>query len=84
MENNARALIKAADKYAVSTLKLETEACFVKSTTISVENMMECLLYADGIKCALLKEAVKDFIVENKDGIISKVSFKDVPGTMVT
>ena len=41
---------------------------------------MDLLLYADSKNCALLKEAVIDFIVENKDDILQKVALKDVPG----
>ena len=84
LQSNAKDIINACDKYGVVSLKLEAEACYVKSTTITVENMMDNLLYADSKNLALLKEAVMDFIVTNKDDIIGKVSFDNVPGSTVT
>ena len=81
---NAKEIIDACDKYGVVGLKLEAEACYVKSTTITVDNMIDNLLYADSKNCALLKEAVIDFAVENGQDIIGKVSFDDVPGSMMT
>ncbi|KAL7536871.1 hypothetical protein ACHAXR_007453 [Thalassiosira sp. AJA248-18] len=41
---------------------------------------MEHLLYADAMNCVLLKEAVMDFIVENRAEVLQNVSLKDVPG----
>jgi len=84
LKANAKEIIDAADKYGISSLKLEAEASLVNATTISVENMMDHLLYADSKNCAHLKEAVMDFIVENKFDILQKVSFKDAPGTMIS
>ena len=84
MEENAKDLIDAADKYGVVSLKLEAEVHYVKSTEFTVENIINNLLYADSKNLALLTEAVTDFIVENKDDIIGKVSFDDVPGAMMT
>mmetsp|Transcript_13569 Transcript_13569/g.29503 ORF Transcript_13569/g.29503 Transcript_13569/m.29503 type:complete len:408 (+) Transcript_13569:38-1261(+) len=86
LKTYAKEIIDAADKYGVANLKLEAEACFVSSTTITIENMMDHLLYADAKNCALLKEAVMDFIVENDADVLEKVSFKDAPAgpTMIT
>ena len=58
LDANAKNIIDLADKCSVVNLQLETEAQYVKSTAISFDNVMENLLYADGKKCALLKEAV--------------------------
>ena len=84
MQSNAKDIINACDKYGVVSLKLEAEACYVKSTTITVENMMDNLLYADSKNLALLKEAVMDYIVANKKSIMGKISFDNVPGSTVT
>ena len=84
LKESSKEIIDACDKYGVVHLKLEAEACYVNSTTISVDNMMDNLLYADSKNCALLKEAVIDFVVENGQDIIGKVSFDDVPGSMIT
>jgi len=83
LEANARDIIDAADKYGVSNLKLEAEACLVNTTTINVENVMDLLLYSDSKSCALLKEAVMDFLLKNVVDVMDKVSFKDVPGEMI-
>ena len=80
LEKNAKDIINACDKYGVVHLKLEAEATYVKSNEITMDNMMDNLLYADAKNLALLKEAVMDYIVVNKDDIIGKVSFDNIPG----
>mmetsp|Transcript_16252 Transcript_16252/g.26509 ORF Transcript_16252/g.26509 Transcript_16252/m.26509 type:complete len:182 (-) Transcript_16252:71-616(-) len=84
LKANAKDLIDAADKFGVVNLKLEAEACYVKSTTLTTDNMLDNLLYADSKNCALLKEAIVDFIVKSGDDIINpnigKVSFDNLPG----
>mmetsp|Transcript_13597 Transcript_13597/g.20470 ORF Transcript_13597/g.20470 Transcript_13597/m.20470 type:complete len:410 (-) Transcript_13597:1359-2588(-) len=72
--------INAADKYGVTNLKLEAEVWYVNNTEITIDNVIDNLLYADAMNCALLKEAVMDFIVENKEEVMQRVSFQDVPG----
>ena len=84
LNNNAKDIIDACDKYGVVHLKLEAEAVYVKSTEISTDNMMDNLLYADSKNLALLKEAVMDFIVKNMHSIMGRVSFDNVPGSSMT
>ena len=84
IKNNAKDIIDACDKYGVVHLKLEAEACYVKTNEITMDNMMDNLLYADSKNLALLKEAVMDFIVKNKGDILGKVSFSNVPGDTVS
>ena len=84
MKNNAKDIINACDKYGLVHLKLEAEASYVESTEITMDNMMDNLLYADSKNLALLKEAVMDYIVKNKTTIIGKVSFSNVPGDTCT
>ena len=74
LKTHFKDIIDAADRYGIVLLKLEAEAWYVKETTIEVDNMMEHLLYADAKNCALLKEAVMDFIIENGVEILEKVS----------
>lgn len=81
---NTKDIIDACDKYGIVQLKLEAEACYVESTTIDIDNMMDNLLYADSKNCALLKEAVIDFVVGNGNDILGKISFNNVPGSVVT
>ncbi|KAL7451004.1 hypothetical protein ACHAWC_002843, partial [Mediolabrus comicus] len=65
LKANAKDIIDAADKYSIINLKLEAEAAYVKSTDITMDNAMDNLLYADAKNCALLKEAVMNFLAEN-------------------
>jgi len=83
LESHAKEIICAADRFGVVNLKLEAEASYVESTAFSVDNVMENLLYADATNCALLKEAVMDFIVENRAEVLKKVSLKDAPGGLL-
>jgi hypothetical protein len=82
MKSHAKEIIDAANRYGVATLKLEAEAFLVEGTTFSLENVMEHLIYADSMNCALLKEAAMDFIVENKIKVLEKISFDDAPGNL--
>ena len=84
LETNAKDFIDAADKYGIVGLKLEAEVHYVKSTTIGIDNIIDNLLYADSKNLALMKEAVMDHIVANKKDIIGKVSFDNVPSSMIT
>ncbi len=78
--DNEKGFINAANKYGVTNLKLEAEVWYTKNTEITIDNVIDNLLYADAMNCALLKESVMDFIVENKEKVMQRVSFQDVPG----
>ena len=80
MKARTKEIIDAANRYGVATLKLEAEACLVVGTTFSLENVMEHLIYADSMNCALLKEVAMDYIMENKAEVLEKISFDDAPG----
>ena len=84
LKTNSKDIINACDKYGVVHLKLEAEACYVKSNEVTMENMMDNLLYADSKNLALLKEAVMDFILANKHSIMGKVSLNNFPSHLVT
>ena len=56
----------------------------MNTTTLSVDNVLENLLFADSKNLAALKEAVMDYIVEHGDSLIGKVSFDNAPGSTVT
>ena len=84
LKQNAKEIIDACDKYGVVGLKLKAESCYVNSTTITINNMIDNLLYADSKNLALLKETVIDFAVEKSKDIIGKVSFDNVPSYMMT
>lgn len=80
MKANARDIIDASDRYGVVNLKLEAEASYVNSTTITVSNLMNQLHYAVSKNCALLQEAVMDYILENGSEVLKGVSFDEIPG----
>ena len=80
LKANAKEIIDAADRYGVVNLKLEAEAYYVKSITITLENAIDNFLYADSKNCALLKEAVMDFLVEHGNEA-QKLSFDNVPSS---
>ncbi|KAL7545717.1 hypothetical protein ACHAWF_009071 [Thalassiosira exigua] len=84
LKERSKDIVEAANKFGVVNLKLEAEAWFVKSTEISIENVLELLLYADSMNCALLKEAVMDFILANRSEVLEKVSFEDAPGSIAS
>jgi hypothetical protein len=83
LKAHAKDIMEAADKYSIVNLKLEAEAAFVETTTITMENAMDNLLYADAKNCALLKETVMDFLAENYDEAVSNISFTDFPSHLV-
>jgi hypothetical protein len=83
MKSHAKEIIDAADRYGVSSLKLEAEVCLVNATIFGVENLKDILLYADSKNCALLKEAAMDYMVENQTKLLGKVSFHDAPGSLL-
>ena len=83
MKSHAKEIIDAANRYGVVNLKLEAEAFYVGETTITFENMMDHLHYAVSMNCALLKEAVIDFIVENKLQVLERVPLDDAPGGLL-
>ncbi len=85
LEAHAKDIIDAADKYSIVNLKLKAEAVYLNSTILTFANAMDNLLYADAKNCALLKEAVLDFLAENSTEAINnkEISFTDFPGSVV-
>ena len=83
MKTNTKEIINAADKYGVVHLKLEAEEYYTEATTLTINNVLDNLLYADSKNLALMKEAVMDFILVNGDDVMDKVSFDNVPGAVV-
>ncbi len=63
----------------MTNLKLEAESRYVDSLSITMENVMEHLVFADSKNCALLKEAVMDFVVKNKAEILKKKTLANAP-----
>ena len=63
--------------YGISTLKIEAETVYVNSTPITIENVVDNFYFADTKKCALLKEKVMEFLVENGQDVLDKLSLQD-------
>jgi len=80
MKSHAKEIVDAADRHGVVDLKLAAEASLVDSTAFTMENLLDLLHYADSKNCALLKEAAMDFMLDNRDVVLEKISFKDAPG----
>ncbi|EJK52760.1 hypothetical protein THAOC_27936 [Thalassiosira oceanica] len=82
---NAKAIIEAADRFGIVNLKLQAEAVLTKQTEITADNMLDNLLYANSKNLALLfQEKIMDFVAENGDKIVGKVSFDDVPSSLIS
>ena len=79
LEEMANDIFDAADMTGVVSLKMEAEACYIQSTTITVDNMVDELVYANSKNLALLKEAVMDFAAKNSGEVREKLSRDDVP-----
>ena len=78
MKSQTKEIIDAANRYGVVSLKLEAEAYFVENTLFTLENVMEHLMYAESMNCALLKEAAMDYLIENSSAVMDKISFNDL------
>lgn len=61
----SRDIIEVADRFGLGHLKVLAEGCYVESTTINVGNFFEIYHFSDTKKCALLKETVMNFILDN-------------------
>ncbi|EJK44742.1 hypothetical protein THAOC_36697 [Thalassiosira oceanica] len=81
---NTRGIIDAADRFGIVNLKLQAEAALTKRTEITVDNMLDNLLYANSKNLALFQETIMDFVAENDDKIVGNVSFDDVPGNLMS
>jgi hypothetical protein len=76
---HTKAIIAVADRFGITNLKLEAEAYYVPLLTITFENAMEELIFAGSMNCALLKEEVIDFIIENKVTFVKKKMLSNAP-----
>jgi len=77
-EIRSKDFIDAADRYGVTNLKIEAEAWYAKHFELTVENVIDTLLYADDTSCFLLKEVCTKFILENVKEVIASDSFESI------
>ena len=80
----AKAMIEAADRFGIVNLKLQAEAAMTQHTEITVDNMLDHLLYANSKNLALFQEKIMDFVAKNGDNIVGKVPFDDVPSNLIS
>lgn len=71
----ARQILEASGKYGFSSLKLEAEAWHVKFLKLTVDNVIDELLYADGTDCVLLKRAAMDFIIKSGQEVLASSTY---------
>ena len=71
LKKNARDIMHVADRYGCIGLKLAAEAEMVSSGTIQTENAAELILFADGGRHALLKEAAINHFVANSEAVMA-------------
>lgn len=72
-------IIDLADRYGVGNLKVVAEVWYVQLTPITSSNFVDNLHFSDAKKCALLKEKVMGFIVNNEVEALVELSKQDVP-----
>ena len=63
----------------VKHLKIEAEAWYVKHLKITVDNVVDTLVYADTKNCFLLKEAGMNFVLENAKEVLASNTFESFP-----
>ena len=77
LNSEGRRIIRAADEYGCTGLKLAAEA-ELASAGITTENAAELILFADGTNCAMLKEAAMDYFVKNAQAVMASEGFGQV------
>jgi len=79
-------IIEAANRFGVVDLKLAVETALVELLVITVQNVMDYLLFADAKTCPLLKEYAISFFVTRASDLLaseeSKRKLRDAPELM--
>ncbi|KAL7546149.1 hypothetical protein ACHAWF_009488 [Thalassiosira exigua] len=76
-KGHSKDFIDAADRFGLKNLKIEAEAWYVKFLKITVENVIDELIYADRMHCFLLKETAIIFILKNSEAVFASKSFEN-------
>ena len=74
---NSRAIIRAANEYGCTGLKLAAEAELARDG-IATENAAELILFADATNCALLKEVAMEYFVANAEAVMASTGYEQV------
>jgi hypothetical protein len=72
---NSEALLKASGKYGFSKVKSEAEVWYTSSLHLTVENVIDEFLKADGNNFACVREATLKFIAKHGEEVTSTDSF---------
>ena len=75
-----RSLLDHADRFGCISLKLYVESVLVtnRTSTITVDNVAEWILFADAKSCALLKEAACRFFTSHSTLVMSTAGWNQV------
>lgn len=77
LRSNALAIIRAADRFGCTGLKLTAEI-ELAAGGITTENAAELILFADATNCAMLKEAGIDYFVVNSEDVMASTGYAQV------
>ena len=77
LKSEGRSIIRAADKYGCTGLKLAAEAGLA-SAGITTENAAELILFAGATNCAMLKEGAMDYFIKNAQDVMASEGFEQV------
>eukprot|EP00956_Cyclotella_meneghiniana_P007523 scaffold10172_cov62-Cyclotella_meneghiniana.AAC.10 len=66
-----KSILRAAGKYGICNLKSEAEFWYVRFLELTVDNVIDNLLYADGNNLLTLRKAAKKFIVHEAKNVFS-------------
>ena len=76
--SDLKSILEAAGKYGFSDLKTEADKWYVDAIELTVDNVIDELLYADGQCLLFMKETAIDFIVNNAEQVIHSDSFEEL------
>ena len=77
LRKDARAIVRAADRFGCTGLKLTAEA-ELATDGITNKNAAELILFADGTNCAMLKEAAMEYFVANAQVVMASDGYREV------
>jgi len=78
LEKDGFELLKLANRFGYSDLKIDIEADLVGSSLLTAETAADFLLFADANCCALLKEAAMDIVVSNYAQVVKSNGWKSL------
>eukprot|EP00956_Cyclotella_meneghiniana_P036582 scaffold127602_cov60-Cyclotella_meneghiniana.AAC.5 len=74
-KEHTKGIIEASVKYGFTELKSDAEAWYTESKNLTVDTVIDELLYADSYNLKVLKEATMDFIVEHGREVLASDTY---------